>query len=519
MSSADEEEFPGLLPRRRRWPWVVAVVAAVIVGVGGLRYRRRGFDPGATEVGQRIGLELPARVAALAQARTPAETDALVADLEARTLTPGAREALGPEALGKLTATLAAARTLTVEQGGFEGAPAQGFLLASGALGQALLDRRSSYFLDGDVHGAGARSQPLLLSFYVERDAEVAVGDQLVRALHVWRLDRLSLTQGALGYTRPTTPAALVLLDQIESELVLYVLPSLPEGEPMVLVDDESLDADEVWQRELHEGVARVVRATFSAGADTVSVREIGGILARRRALIARWRRSTAAMRMRMLVPERLIPEADYRSDLDRLVPTTELLEWDEMHDRLSSRELEGAFVRMRDRFAAGVERHEVQHRVDFHEGLAPLPEDVRTWLLVDEEGSAHQFTGFGARVRMETSAYLAALASSSQSGRLDLALTARHLFNKHEQGNAYSYAGLVILGEMARELGVDTGGPFLVRRHIDRPLAARVLLGCLAHPDEAVSAAAGRAWTRLFGHPLPAARTTAARPGTPWRH
>lgn len=513
----EDDELPAA--PRRRWRRLVAGGLVLLALLGVVRWRAgQRFHPARAPEGRALGIELPVMMAALVQARSPGQADQLVERMKNTALTPAVRQTLGPEGASKLEATLAAAREVVLQPGAAGGPATQGYLNAAGALGQALLDRNLPYFLDGDVHPAGSRPQPILLSFYIERDAEVRVGDLPVRALHVRRLDPLNLSQAALGYTRPTTPAALVLLDQIEAELVLYVLPALPAGEPMMLVDEESLDADEAWQRELHEGAARVVRETFAAaGEDTAPVRELGATLARRRALIAKWRRSIAALRMKLVVPERLIPEADLRSELDRLVPRSELIEWDEMHDRLASREIDAVFSGMRDRFAAVVERHEVQHRVDHGTGLAPLPEDVRQWLLLDDGGPG-DFQGFGARVRLETSAYLAALASSRRGGRLDLVLTSRFLFHKQMQGNAYSYAGLVILSELARELGVTPPAPLIARRHIARPAAAAVLLKCMEQPDEKIQAAAGAAWARLFGRPLPEARAVSSRQHEPWR-
>ena len=360
------------------------------------------------------------------------------------------------------------------------------------------------------------RHQPLLLSFYVEREARVQVGDQSVTALHVWRMDPLNLSQAALGYTRPTTPFALVLLDQIETELVRYVLPALPEKEPMVLVEEEGQDGDEGWLRPLEEGAGRVVRETFSSGENLAQTREIGAILARRRTLVERWRRSTAALRRSMHIPERLIPEADYRKDLDRIVPKAELIEWDEMHERLASAPLEASFLRLRDRFAEGVERHEVQHRVDYTTRLPSLPEDVRQWLLLDEE-NPEDLTSFPARVRLETSAFLASLAARGHA-RLDLVLAMRHVFIRSLQGNAYSYAGLLVLSEVARALGVEAQAPLLARRHIARSEASRLLLRCVEQPDERVADAAGKAWSRLFGRPLPEARAGSIRANPAWR-
>lgn len=173
--------------------------------------------------------------------------------------------------------------------------------------------------------------------------------------------------------------------------------------------------------------------------------------------------------------------------------------------------------MRLRDHFTEGVERHEVQHRIDHETQLSPLPEDVRGWLLL-EDGKPEDTSGFALRVRQETSAFLAALAASRGRARLDLILATRYLFLRFMQGDAYSYAGLVVLSEVARALGVEPQGPLIVRRHIARAEASRLLLRCIEHPDERVAEAASKGWSRLFGRPLPETRTIGTRVNRGWR-
>src|SRR5262249_32151796 len=157
----------------------------------------------------------------------------------------------------------AAAKVVTANE---ESSPASDqFLASAGAFNRAVAQQGLPYFIDSDLLTLGEPPVvlPMLYSFYIEREAEVHGANAMVRVVHLWRLDNLNLAQSFVGYTRPRSEAALVLLDQIESELVLYVLPALPEGEEALLVDQESLDPESDWQRALHTRSGEIVRAYY----------------------------------------------------------------------------------------------------------------------------------------------------------------------------------------------------------------------------------------------------------------
>src|SRR5262249_22068532 len=157
--------------------------------------------------------------------------------------------------------------------------------------------------------------RPILMSSYVEREVELVLGGRHVRALHLWRLDRFGIRFGALGYTRPRTPAALVLLDQVETDLVRWVLPALPEGESMELVDDESRLRPEPWVTDVERRAAGVLRKHYALLGSDPAVERVGRLLARRRALVKKWTASLSGQGLAFNVPERLIPEGDYAKE------------------------------------------------------------------------------------------------------------------------------------------------------------------------------------------------------------
>jgi hypothetical protein len=522
-------------PPPRRWWALLGTVATVLTLVAALSLRsflNRPFDPRRAPLGRSLAVALPAYVVLIDRARNHPEARSVVLEARAHVLSPDAQRALGPDASSRLGEALDSGAALANASGtrARDTTAAQReelkdqFFARVGAANAAMRARGTPYFIDGDVltsseaEGASPRTQPLLLSFYVEREVEVLAAGAPIRALHIWRLDQLNLAQAFLGYTRPRTPEALVLLDQIETELVMYVLPALPPGEGAILADADEQD-DDSWQAPLHARAAQVVREHYAApGAEGDAAARIGKLLARRRALVNKWRREIAGLGMRFRVPERLVPESDYRRDLDRLVPRSELFEWDDLHEELLSPELERAFVRMRSRYAASVERHEVQHRIDFGRGLVPIPEPLRARLGLGSGLDARP-ESLGARARDEMSAYLAMLAASPASSRLDLVLLSRFVFDRRAQGNAYCYAALIIIEELARQLGLPDLSPLTARGAILRSHAATRLAALVDRSPEELSAAAASLWELHYGGKLPNVTTSRTSLNTAWRH
>jgi hypothetical protein len=379
-----------------------------------------------------------------------------------------------------------------------------------------LKDNKLPYFVDADVTAGSSGFYPLLMSSYIEREVDLVIGGRPVRALHLWRLDRLGVRMGALGYTRPRTPAALVLLDPIETDLVRWVLPALPEGEAMELVDEDTAMRPDPWVIDVERRAAGVLRRHYAPLRTDPAVERVGRLLARRRALVKKWKASLSGQGRTLEIPERLLPEHDYAKELEIRITRANLREWDEIHDDLLSPATLAGFARLRDRYTLSIERHEAQHRYDFGRGFIPLPEIVGRMLGIENLLDAPE-GGFAASVRNEFSAYLAQLAQGSDSPLLDLVLMTRLSLSRITLGTAHSRAAVGCLLAVGRELGIDPEPYF--ERGMRRRDIADLFLAVVSHPPEKIRSGASAAYVKSFGIALPNVSKRDVRDNETWRH
>jgi hypothetical protein len=373
------------------------------------------------------------------------------------------------------------------------------------------------YFVDADILSGRDRPLPILMSFYLERESVFESAGVTVRALDMWRLDRLAVRYGALGYTRPRTPAALVLLDQVEGDLVKAILPALAPGESSELVDDETREENLPWVGTVERLAGEAVRKHYAALSADPHVLEVGRLLAKRRALVRRWRVTMADGGNLLHVPERLIPEADYGKDLHLRVANEELYDWDELHGDLLSKANYAAFLRLRDPYVLGIERHEVQHRLDFAHGFRPVPASLCRILGLENPldaptGSRQE------RVSAEFSAYLAQLAEGPDSPVLELVVLSSILLNKYAAGDVYWYAALGLFEAVATEVGI---APEQVVGHgrIARERIATLVTQIITRPSNDLRAAAAHAYEHAYGEPVPHVVKKSVRENVSWRH
>ena len=500
----------------RRWPWftlgVLAGAGVLIVGAFQLARVLAPFDPRRTAGGHVLGEVLGHFVAKTSNGLGPsalAEAKAAISD-------PAAERALGVETTAALKQLLSAA-TVVAASDAANAAASEGFFGGANALDARLHARRLPYFVDADVISRAGESLPLLMSFYVERESQFEARGITVRALDLWRLDTLGVRFGALGYTRPRTPAALVLLDQVESELVRSILPALPPGEACELVDDDTREQNLPWVSEVERTLGQTVRKHYAALSSDANVMTVGKLLARRRALVRRWRASIAEGGRLFHVPERLIPEADYGTELHLRVANEELYEWDELHQDLLAPANYAAFLRLREPYVSSIERHEVEHRLDFVQGFRPVP-PILCKLLGLENALDAPVGGLQARASEELSAYLAQVAEASDSPVLELVVLSTLLLDQRNAGGAYWYASLALFEAVASELGID---PELVVGHgrLDRERIARLVLQVTAIPPIELKQAGARAYERAFGEPVPHVTRKALYENQAWRH
>jgi len=498
-------------------PWFTlgSLAALALVGTGAAlaAHWLRPFDPRQSDAGRVLGNELGTFVVKTSNGVAGPALE------ETRSQLTGAlaERALGADTVAALSELLDAAGWVALAKEGSAGGPEiERFHNAGNGLAALLERHKLPYFVDVDALQQGPRTLPLLMSFYVQRESEYRAGSVRVRALDLWRLDTLRVRFGALGYTRPRTPAALVLLDQVESDLVRTVLPAIAPGEPAQLVDDETREQGLPWVRPLEAAIGAAVRKHFAPLSADSHVIEVGKLLSKRRALVRRWRATIADGRHQLRVPERLIPEADYSSDLHLRVANSELYAWDELHGELMSKQNYAAFLRLREPYVLGIERHEVEHRLDFARGFRPVPSTVCRMLGLDNPLDAPPGS-MQERVGAEFSAYLAQLAEAPDSPMLELIVLSTHLLDARTGGGVYWYAALGVLSAVASELGLDPDS--LIGNRAPRERIATLLTKLTAQDPKALRAAAAHAYEQAFGEPVPHAVKQVTLDNTAWRH
>jgi len=502
---------------RARGPWftlgtLCAIGLVSTLGVLAARWLRP-FDPRQTDAGRVLGDELATFVVKTSNGATGSDLNETRAQLTG----PIAERALGVDTVAALGKLLDASGWVTrVEDGNADSPEIQRFHNAGNELAAQLKRRNLPYFVDVETLQQRQRVVPLSMSFYVERESEYRAGSTLVRTLDLWRLDTLRVRFGALGYTRPRTPAALVLLDQIESDLVRTVLPALAPDEPAQLVDDETREQGLPWVGPLEKAVGAAIRKHFAALSADPHVIEVGKLLAKRRALVRRWRATLADGRHELRVPERLIPEADYSTDLHLRVANSELYAWDELHDDLMSKRNYAAFLRLREPYVLGIERHEVEHRLDFARGLRAVPAALCTMLGVEDPLNA-PIGSMQERVNSEFSAYMAQLVEAPDSPMLELIVLSSLLLDAHSGGGVYWYAALGVLTAVSNELGLHPEQR--IGRRVAREGVAELLTQLIAQDPKAIRAAAARAYEQAYGEPVPHAVKQITHENQAWRH
>ena len=119
-------------------------------------------------------------------------------------------------------------------------------------------------FVVADVaESLDGRRTALVYSFEVRYVRRFRAADVELRALQVRRLDALPWDRGLLGFSSPHLRDAVVLLDHVERLLVSYVLPALPTGAALSLIDPASADPGALWQRRLAAGAGAAISASW----------------------------------------------------------------------------------------------------------------------------------------------------------------------------------------------------------------------------------------------------------------
>jgi hypothetical protein len=214
-------------------------------------------------------------------------------------------------------------------------------------------------------------------------------------------------------------------------------------------------------------------------------------------------------------MPRRLIPEADYTEELSLLVPRKGLRAWEDLHERLLTEQSIADFEKVREGALRSVERHEVQHRLDYAEERVEIPE-LLAQRLGGIERMGHATHSHPMSATTELSAYLSEMADNP-APLLAILTMSRLFLTKNTMRSSHSYAGIVALEESARMLGIDTEQA-LGRRITRQELAALMVRVCEFSPDE-IRSAARKAYASLFGHELQKVTRGKFIASTAWRH
>jgi len=240
---------------------------------------------------------------------------------------------------------------------------------------------------------------------------------------------------------------------------------------------------------------------------------ELGRLLGRRKELLSKWEASLRGQGLELNSPKGLFADAELTKALGLRVPRADRDEWDAIEDAL--REQLPTFEALRDRFVLGVERHEVQHRLDYQRGLVPVPPAVCALLGIDNPLDAPEGS-LPARARDEASAYLAELGRSDDSPLLDLVILSNFPLNRDTRDLAYTYAALAVYAGMGKALGIDVDA--VLGRSISRQRFAKLAIELWSRSPEDLRQAARRAYLAEFGMELPQVKRASAQENAHYR-
>lgn len=418
--------------------------------------------------------------------------------------------ALGPDGrpfpqpvLDATAAALSAGEAATASGDAWE-AREEAFAEAVRLWNRALREHRLGYFFDAYAALYPGRGEVGLFAFRVEAAPRYrpTSGPTHVDALHLRRIDRLNLVQFLLGYTSRRMDVAVVLLDKLEHQLATRLGPALVPNAPMPL----ELEDDTALAAAIKTRAGQLVREAFYAAFpnENQALTELGELLQRRDALFARVNIRLAPRGISMRIPERLEIATDYLEQLARVATPADSAELADLQDRLTAPSMRRLFNRLLMRHASSVERHEVQHRLDYADPDFAVPAALMEAMGVENTEENRKKTSIE-RASAELSAYAAELARDPGWVMVNLALLTEHLYDG--SGGAEGWSAILILDGLADLTGVYAA-PNAPQRLLDSlPLGpddvASVHLALMAARPDALSAAAATLWERWYGRPL----------------
>jgi hypothetical protein len=400
--------------------------------------RTRLGTQGATALGDLLAEAAEAAAGGAGGAASPAET-------------PDA-----PEADAAATAAVAAKRAAALD----EAVRALG--AHAGAFDRVLEDHGAPMLVATDVTVRNGRRTVQLFTFEVEERASACVAGRRVRLAHVRRLDEVAWSINGLALV--DDGQGLVVLDEVEKLLVRELLPALaPDGDPTASV-------------RMGEAERAAVRAELPriAGWDEAEAREVGSMLASRRAILSRVSRGDV---------DRFESGIAYETWKGR-APDGDLAELQRIESRMALRR--DGYAKLERALAISTERYAAQAVRDAEPDAAhPMPAELTA--LTGESPAVIAQAGVIARW---IGADLGELGANDAFPRTQLGLLTSAL---DDPGNYKWYAAVVMVEVLGRELGLA----------VDPKSRASVLAAkdaLLAKAPDALTAAARAARRKLYG-------------------
>jgi hypothetical protein len=511
----------GAPPVRQGWHLSIAALALVVVAVAFAVVRpwsAKSFDPRSAPLGKALGDDLARYVASVSRAsharagddepgRAPDPPRLDDASRE-RVLSAVARDVggAGSEAARRLFVAYEAAAQSPAGDRGLDDAMVGALQRTNGLVREA---HRPYWF---DVIGDSATG-PLIVAYYVARSATVSAEGASILVLRVQRLDTLNRSLALLGYTSPRMGAAVVTLDTLEEEAISLLLPALEPGTVAHVVDRETEASAPDWAEAIEKRAGEELRAEVPADRRAV-LADVADLLARRTAVLATLQVVAQYAGGSIITPTRLV-ETDRLDGLDGRVARSVLAEWRDVNAGLAEPRAQAAVGAFVEGLATIVDRHEVQHQIDFRAGIVPVPAVMDDTLGI-EGASGLDPSPLEARCRDELSAELAAMAQTPELASTAFMIATIPLFDRHDWGSPYSYVAAAILTALGRELG-GTEATYAGRGAFLRESAASAFLAITAKSGPEIAILAGRAYARLFGHELARVRAGAWQDSPRW--
>lgn len=486
-------------PASRVWTTSIALAGLMLVtalGAGVYAWRTARFEPQATPVGRALGPDLTGYVVRTSRVRAAQREAAPAAPQVTDDDAAPPLRRVAPPLVGPLSDVLRAYRTAALGPPCTGPGCADALASATQRLNGALRAAGEPYFADFVFLNDG---EPMLMSYYVAREHTAKIEGSEVRLLRVQRLDELDKSLPVLGYTSPRLGAGLVTLDTIERDLVQVVMPALREGGVARLVDEASREDGAPWAQDVERSAGQALRRDY-ASYRSPDLDRVTALLARREDLYWEFTGALARTGATLVRPRRLV-SPDPLEALEGFVPVSSLREWREVNESLDEARMRDAFGVVLDRVADRIERHELQHQIDFRAGLVTLPADLGALLGVVDPIVAPGRAA--ARCRDELSAELAAIATDPDLAATMLTLSLGAVFDRRQWSTPYAYAGSVLLAAVGNELGIASDDPRPVG--LDRGRLSPLFVAVVARPGKDIADAASRAYSHLFAISLPA--------------